>query len=197
MNEKANPNDIELSPATKNDSLLIHDIKYKAFLPLYEKYQDDETNPVKDSLERTIELINQENSDYFIIKYKKVPVGAVRIVSDMPNVYRISPLFILPEYQNIGIASTALELVFEKYPEVVVWRLATILQESGNCHLYEKLGFTRTSYENIINDKMTLIGYKKSNITVRKFVETDADEVANMVIRNFKEVNIKDYGKED
>lgn len=196
MKERANRNDIELSPATENDAPLIHDIKYKAFLPLYEKYQDDETNPVKDSLERTIELINQEDTDYLIIKYKKVPVGAVRIVHDNFGAYRISPLFILPEYQNIGIGNTALQLVFETYPEAVVWRLETILQETGNCHLYEKSGFTRTSYENKINNKMTLVGYEKSNVTVRRFVETDANDVANLVVRNFKEVNIKDYGKE-
>lgn len=196
MKEKANQKDIELTPATQDDAQLIHNIKYKAFLPLYEKYQDDETTPVKDTLEKTFSLINQKNSDYHIINYKQVPVGAVRIVSDKPNVYRISPLFILPEYQNIGIASTALELVFEKYTGAVVWRLTTILQESGNCHLYEKLGFTRTSYENIINDKMTLIGYEKSNVTVRRFIKEDADEVANLIRRNLVEVNIKDYGKE-
>lgn len=196
MKERVNRKDIELSPATENDAQLIHDLKYKAFLPLYEKYQDDETNPVKEPIETTISLINQENSDYFIIKYKKVPVGAVRIIHDKPNVYRISPLFILPEYQNIGIGSTVLQLVFETYPEVVVWRLETILQETGNCHLYEKSGFTRTSYENKISDKMTLVGYEKSTVTVRRFVEADADDVANLVIRNFKEVNIKDYGKE-
>ena len=42
-----------------------------------------------------------------------------------------------------------------------VWKLDTILQEPGNCHLYEKCGFVQVGEEHIINDKMTLIDYEK------------------------------------
>ena len=37
--------------------------------------------------------------------------------------------------------------------------------------------------------------YEKSMVTVRRFEETDAEEVHNLIIRNFKEVNVKDYGE--
>ncbi len=33
-------------------------------------------------------------------------------------------------------------------------------------------------------------------IKVRRYEEADAEVIANLIIRNFKEVNIKDYGKE-
>ena len=49
---------------------------------------------------------------------------------------------------------------FEMHPEVKTWKLDTILQEKGNCHLYEKCGFVRVGEEKIINDKMTLIDYE-------------------------------------
>ena len=196
MKRKVTKSDINLSPAAESDAGLIHDIKYKAFLPLYEKYHDDETNPIKEPIDKTVRLINQDYTDYLLIKYQGSIVGGIRIVHKDTGIFRISPLFILPEYQNIGIASTALELVFEKYPDAVVWRLSTILQETCNCRFYEKLGFVRNSFVNKVNDKMTLIGYEKSCVTVRKFKNSDADEVANLVIRNFKEVNIKDYGQE-
>lgn len=195
MKEILNPADIRLIPATENEARLIHDIKYKAFMPLYEKYHDDETSPVNESLEKTIAIINQEYTDYLLIMYRETPAGGIRITKQS-GVFRISPLFILPEYQNMGIGSIALTAVFNRYPEAVVWRLDTILQERGNCHFYEKLGFVRNSFIKKVNDKMTLTGYEKSGVTARKFKNSDADEVANLVIRNLKEVNIKDYGKE-
>ena len=35
------------------------------------------------------------------------------------------------------------------------------LQEEGNCHLYEKLGYYRTGHTEKINDVMTLVFYRK------------------------------------
>jgi GNAT superfamily N-acetyltransferase len=72
----------------------------------------------------------------------------------------ISPLFVLPRYQNQGIGYAAIQKAFEMYPEVTTWKLETILQEKGNCHLYEKCGFVRVGEEQVVNDKMTLIMYE-------------------------------------
>ena len=41
------------------------------------------------------------------------------------------------------------------------WKLDTILQEKGNCYLYEKLGYHKTGKTEIINDKMTIVFYEK------------------------------------
>lgn len=41
------------------------------------------------------------------------------------------------------------------------WELDTILQEAGNCRLYEKTGYERTDKIQRVNDKMTLGFYKK------------------------------------
>ena len=43
---------------------------------------------------------------------------------------------------------------------------------------------------------MTLIDDAKNNITVRRFEEEDANEVSNLIVRNFLEVNRKDHGIE-
>ena len=42
--------DVRLVLATETDAELIHQMKYEAFLPLYEKYQDDETSPAKEGM---------------------------------------------------------------------------------------------------------------------------------------------------
>ena len=41
------------------------------------------------------------------------------------------------------------------------WVLDTILQEQGNCHLYEKLGYVRIGEPRKINGNLTLVDYKK------------------------------------
>ena len=51
---------------------------------------------------------------------------------------------------------------FERmHPDVQRWRLDTIEEEAGNCHLYEKIGYRRTGENKVINEKMTLIFYEK------------------------------------
>lgn len=187
--------DIRLVIAAVEDADLIHKIKYESFLPLYEKYHDDETSPVKESKENIIGKLNQEFTDYYLIKYKDVNVGAVRVRKKRKGLFYISPLFILPEYQNKGIGYKTIQKLFGIYPEAVTWRLDTILQEKRSCHLYEKCGFKRTGKEKQVNEFMTLVDYEKTNVEIRLFSDSDAEEVAALVARNFKEINIKDYGE--
>jgi len=160
--------DVTLTLATEKDAELIHLMKYEAFLPLYEIYQDDETSPVKESIDKVIWQLTHPNSHYYLIQANGETVGAVRVRHTMePNAPQkeehISPIFILPEHQNKGIAQIAMRKLFELYPDTGVWNLATIKQEARNCHFYEKLGFVRTGSEKVINDKMTIIGYEKTN----------------------------------
>lgn len=162
--------EVTLVLATVDDAVLIHQMKYKAFMPLYEKYHDDETTPVNEKIEKLIYQLTQSNSDYYLIRYRGRSVGAIRIARThggaeyRPDVLYISPLFILPEYQNRGIGQAAISRVIELYPDIITWRLDTIKQEKGNCHLYEKCGFVRVGNEHVINEKMTLIDYEKSSL---------------------------------
>ena len=87
-----------------------------------------------------------------------------------------------------------IEQLFAIYPNTIEWRLATIKQEMRNCHLYEKCGFVRVGDDIVINEKMTLVGYVNNGIRVRRFKEEDAEEVKNLIVKNFLEVNSKDYG---
>lgn len=47
------------------------------------------------------------------------------------------------------------------YNDARYWELDTILQEQGNCYLYEKLGYRRTGEIKQINDEMTIVSYEK------------------------------------
>lgn len=177
--------EVELILATVDDAELIQRMKYEAFLPLYEKYHDDETSPVKSSIDKVIHQLNDPNSQYYLIRFRGENAGAIRIARKLKkktddrnceydgnpenseteyvqDVLYISPLFILPEFQNKGIGQTAIKKVIDLYPDAVAWRLDTIKQEKGNCHLYEKCGFVRTGEEHIVNKSMTLVDYEKS-----------------------------------
>ena len=194
-------NEMELKLATAEDAQLLHKLQVEAFMPLYEKYHDDDMSPAKESLERVREKIAEENSEFYLIYFEKQVVGGIRIRHHhkgvkVEHVSWISPLFIIPAFQNRGIAKVVIEKVFELYPETLIWRLDTIKEEKGNCHLYEKCGFIRVGEEHVINEQMTLVDYEKSCITVRRFKETDAENVSRLVRRNMLEVNSKDYGLE-
>lgn len=41
------------------------------------------------------------------------------------------------------------------------WELDTILQEKGNCYLYEKMGYKATGKTEEINQRLTLVYYEK------------------------------------
>ena len=177
---------------TEDEAECLHRLQVEAFMPLYEKYQDDDTSPAKESLERVIEKIIDTNSDYYFVVFHGEKVGGVRVrwhqgKKVYENVNWISPIFIIPKFQNNGIASTVIEQVFDIYPDTIEWRLDTIKQETGNCHLYEKHGFVRVSEDIVVNEKMTLVDYVKNCIRVRRFEEEDADEVSKLIVRNFLE----------
>lgn len=163
--------DLQLILAKPNDAQLIHTMKYDAFLPLYQRYRDEETNPVKEPIQKVIDQLKSNVTDYYIITLDSTPIGAVRVVNDGMDhgeqSYRISPLFILPEHQNQGFGYRALQLLFSKYPNADQWRLSTIKQEAGNCHLYEKCGFCPVGDEVVINHKMTIVYYEKSCLQER------------------------------
>ena len=160
--------DVTLILATQDDAQLLHEMKYEAFLPLYEKYHDDETTPVKESVDRVLNQIKSEHTDYYIICWKGEKVGALRVADKLnrteyvPGVRYISPFYILPEYQNLGIGYNVLQKIFEMYQDTHTWRLDTIKEEAGNCHLYEKCGFVRVGEEHMINECMTLVDYEKT-----------------------------------
>lgn len=141
---------------------IVYVIQRAAYKPLYEKYQDHSTSPYMESKETILQKYTRPGTKGYVFVKDGVPVGAVRI-----NLYpesksgRVSALGVLPEYQGQGIAQEALLKIEEMHGDVERWFLDTILQEPGNCHLYEKIGYKRTGRTEAINDKLTLVFYEK------------------------------------
>ena len=66
----------------------------------------------------------------------------------------------MKEFRNRGLAQKTFEEI-EKIHGSDKWKLETILQEEGNCHLYEKLGYKRTGLVENINERMDIVYYEK------------------------------------
>ncbi|MCR4584944.1 MAG: GNAT family N-acetyltransferase [Lachnospiraceae bacterium] len=154
---------IKLVEVREDEIEELYEMQVKSFMPLYEKYHD-EGSPAIEGIERVRRRFAVENRKYYFIMKDGARVGVINIGHNDPNEKKISfisPLFVLPEFQNRGIGYTAIQKAFELLPEVSCWKLDTILQEPANCHLYEKCGFVRTGQEEVVNDKMTLVFYEK------------------------------------
>ncbi|MBU3134847.1 GNAT family N-acetyltransferase [Clostridium gasigenes] len=158
---------ISLVKAKLKDSEVIHKMQIESFSTLLNKYEDFETNPGNEPLEKIINRIKQPFTDYYIVNCDNISIGCIRIVKMDNKHYRISPIFILPEYQGRGVAQKVFNMVEEIYYYAKVWELDTILQEEGNCYLYEKLGYKKTGETKVINDKLTLVFYEKSILRMK------------------------------
>lgn len=152
--------DIQLIRATVKDVKLIWKMQVEAFLPLLRKYEDMDTNPANESVEKVIKRLEQNETYFYLIKSGGVNVGAIRVVDKKNGRKRISPIFVLPDFQNKGIAQKAI-LEAERLHGENDWELDTILEEKGNCYLYEKMGYRKTEKTEKINDKLTLVFYEK------------------------------------
>ena len=153
--------EIELIKASLEDAPQLHAMQVQAFMPLLERYQDFDTSPANESLEKVVARIAQPTTDYYLIHTDGQPVGSIRIVRRGEGLYRVSPVFVLPAYQGRGIAQRVFGMVEAMYADAVLWELDTILQEAGNCYLYEKLGYRQMGETHIVNPQMTIVFYEK------------------------------------
>ncbi len=153
---------MEIVEFKESDIDTVFEIQRAAYKPLYEKYHDDDLSPYMESKETVLRKYLRAGTKGYIFVKDGVPVGAVRI-----NLYpesksgRVSALGVHPQYQGQGIAQQALLEIEKIHSDVEKWFLDTIMQEAGNCYLYEKIGYRRTGKTEEINEKMTLVYYEK------------------------------------
>ncbi len=83
---------------------------------------------------------------YYKILYNDEIVGGIILNSKNVNHHILEGIFVDPRYHNIGIATKAMNLVFNKYPKVV-WTLGTPKWNVRTRHFYEKLGFNQIGWE--------------------------------------------------
>jgi isopentenyldiphosphate isomerase len=151
---------IVLRSANSTDAQILLDIQKEVFLPLYEKYHDHGTSPVNQTLEKFLKRF--DIGDYYKIFHQNYLVGSVFVYEKEPGVMILHIINIIRRSQNKGIAQEVMKRLELMYPQATCWELETILSEKRNCYLYEKMGYVQSGELKVINDKMTLVIYKKS-----------------------------------
>ena len=143
---------IELIRARLKDAKEIWEMQIKSFKKLLDKYQDFETNPANEFISNIEMRLKQNFTFFYFICIDNKKVGAIRIIDhkEENKNKRISPIFILPKYRNKGIAQSVIKICEEIHGNNN-WELSTILQEKGNCYLYEKLGYHSTGKLSLIH----------------------------------------------
>lgn len=88
---------MKLIRANIQDAENLWKMQIVAFQDLYAKYEDTETSPATEPLEKVVMRLEQPDTYYYYIKVEDSIVGAVRVVDTKePNkCKRISPIFIM------------------------------------------------------------------------------------------------------
>ena len=152
---------VELVRATVADAEVIWQMQLIAFAELLERYQDFDTNPGNEPLEKVQWRLSLPATYFYFIRADGVNAGAIRIIDHHDEQRkRISPLFVMPKFRGMGVAQAAIRAA-EQIHGTRHWNLGTILQEPKNCHLYEKMGYNFTGETKAINEHMTIVFYEK------------------------------------
>lgn len=153
---------IKLEKAVLEDAEKLLEIQKECFTPHLEKYQDFNTNPALVTLERIQWRIKNEN--FYKIISDKLWVGSINIQKlEGEGNYKLHVINILPDYQNKGIGQVAIQLAESLFLNAKTWFLETIADMPNNRYVYEKAGYTFTGKTEKINDKLTIVFYKKSD----------------------------------
>ena len=152
---------VKLVPVKEEDLKTVWKMQVEAFSGLLEKYQDYDMSPGAEKLDKIEARFNQPWTTYYFIVAENHNVGVIRIIDKKDGSRkRISPIWIMEEFRGKGYAQKAI-MEAEKIYGPDNWCLDTILQEKGNCHLYEKMGYHQTGKVEHINDRMDIVFYEK------------------------------------
>ena len=152
---------VTLRKAERADLQKIWEMQVEAFKELLEVYQDYDMSPAAESIDKIVARFEQPWTTYFFIEAEGTDVGAVRAIDKKDGSRkRISPIWIMKEFRGKGYAQDAIRALEALYG-ADNWCLDTILQEKGNCHLYEKMGYHQIGRIDNINERMDIVYYEK------------------------------------
>ena len=151
---------VSLQKATFEDCPQLHSIQVKSFIGLLQKYNDFDSSPAAESVDRIRQRFQQPYTDYYLILDGDEAVGMLRVCNFGVNC-RLSPICILPEYRGRGYAKQAILAMEKLYPDAAQWQLDTIMQEPHLCRLYEEMGYCRTGKTETVKEGMDLVFYEK------------------------------------
>ncbi len=134
--------DIKLERVLEEDLEKIRDIMVKIF-------KDETLRWFKDGHEPFIPGYNSIDmqryhtwdNKYYKVIYNENLIGVTLISYTGKEHARIDRLYIIPEYQGIGIGRKVINIIEDMFPTVKIWTLDTIKESTRNHEFYERIGY--------------------------------------------------------
>jgi RimJ/RimL family protein N-acetyltransferase len=135
--------EIEIVPAEEKDGEALTAIQKKAFKRLYDIYHD-EGSPYLRGTEEFTQWLNRPNFYVYKIFADDILCGGIAFGERRESEFYLTRIYILPEMQGKGIASSAITLCEAEFPHIKRWYLDFPVNENANRRCYEKAGYTDT-----------------------------------------------------
>lgn len=153
---------LEIRGIDASDAQTAQELIKSAYEPLLQKYNDYEQSPACKTVERVAADIARSDTDAYLLICDSEAIGYVRVVKRGESEYGVSDLCVKPSMQGRGYAQQLLIDLEGMYPQARRWSLVTVMEEKRDCHLYEKLGYSRVGEPIYVNEAMHLVKYEKS-----------------------------------
>jgi len=160
---------ITIRSTTVNEALTLSKIQKEAFLPLYEKYHDED-NPCLRGVEDVVNKLNSDCFHYFTIFLEDEIVGGILykckgrtpFVDSLENgQYYLQRVYIKPEKQCKRIAQNAILLCEKEFSDAKCFLVDFPEDLMKNKRCYEKAGFMDTGKRVTIQENLVLACYEK------------------------------------
>lgn len=131
---------ILLERARPQDALELQRIQTAAFKVDLEKYGSGPSG--YDSLQWQIDMMETQNYFKIILDGGKI-IGGMVVFDKGQDHLHLGRIFIEPDYQNLGLGQSAVNMLEQAYPDARRWTLDTPYLNLRNHHFYEKLGYIK------------------------------------------------------
>ena len=152
--------DIVFKKASLEDAKELLMIQRKSFKEALELYQDFDTNPKFEKMEKISYKI--KNHYYYKIILDRVIIGGAHVYKKGDCHYYINRVFIDPDFENLGIGKKIMEFIENEFSDAKIFSLETPHKSFKNHYFYEKLGYARTGKIEELSESLSLIYYQKS-----------------------------------
>ena len=143
--------------ANINDISKLIDVQNKSFYDDYILYGEC---PAYNESEKSMNEYINTCIVYKILVDDEI-VGDIIVRRNDNNNYYLRVISIIPEVQNLGIGSKAINFIESDNPNANEWSLITPYKSYRNHHFYEKCGYKKVG-EEVHSDVLTLWKYRKS-----------------------------------
>ena len=108
---------VALQRVTIDECKKLHEMQIRGFRVLLEKYQDFDTSPGAETLEKVRWRFGFDFVTHYWICLCAEKIGCIRIREMEDGACHLSQMFILPAFQGHGYAQEAIRLAEVKYPQ--------------------------------------------------------------------------------